>query len=108
MTKTLVNVAEDGTKTATDYAKELFKDDIKGGLSVLGAFTGAIVGCAIIAPILRDVSAYFIQKQMKKRNPGATEGPFISYTPTYMSKNMMGGVMNIANYRNAVKQGLKI
>lgn len=50
----------------TDKAIKLYKDNFKSGAGVLGAFVGAVVGCAIITPVIRDVSAYFVQKKMDK------------------------------------------
>jgi len=53
----------------TDDAIKAYKETFKSGFGVLGAFIGAIIGCAILTPIIRDISAYAIQKHMKKKNP---------------------------------------
>lgn len=63
----------------TDYAKNLFKDNVKAGMGVMGAFIGAVVGCAIITPIIRDVSAYIVQKQIEKNNPELKDKPYRPY-----------------------------
>ena len=64
---------------ATDKAKELFKDTFKSGFGVLGAFIGAVVGCAILTPVIRDVSAWAIQKIREKNNPELKELPYKPY-----------------------------
>ncbi|MBR1618059.1 hypothetical protein IJ670_07905 [bacterium] len=63
----------------TQKAHEIFKEDVKGGASVLGAFAGAIIGCGILTPIIRDVSAYFIQKKMEQNNPELKAKPYRPY-----------------------------
>ena len=60
----------------TEAAKEFYKDNTKAAVGVAGAFFGAVVGCAIITPIIRDVSAYFVQKNMEKKNPKMKEEPY--------------------------------
>ena len=56
-----------------------YKDTIKGAASVTGAFIGVIVGYGILSPIIRDVSAYFVQKHMEKKNPKYKEAPYRPY-----------------------------
>ena len=63
----------------TDKAKELFKKSFKSGFGVAGAFIGAVVGCAILTPIIRDVSAYFVQKRLEKNNPEMKDKPYKPY-----------------------------
>ncbi len=63
----------------TKEAIDNFKSNLKGGAGVLGAFTGAVVGCAVLTPIIRDVSAYFVQKHMEKKNPSMQTKPFRPY-----------------------------
>lgn len=76
------NLAEglkEGTIAITQEAKNLYKNNLKGGASVLGAFIGAVVGCGIVTPIIRDVSAYFVQKRMESKNPALKEKPYQPY-----------------------------
>lgn len=75
MKATLKN--EDGS--LTQYAKDSFKGSIADGLGVVGAFIGAVVGCAIITPILRDVSAYVVQKAREAKNPSLKDKPYRPY-----------------------------
>lgn len=63
----------------TAEAIDSFKSNLKGGAGVLGAFAGAVVGCAVLTPIIRDVSAYFVQKHMEKTNPGMQSKPYRPY-----------------------------
>ena len=56
-----------------------YKDNIKGAASVMGAFIGVVVGYGILSPIIRDVSAYFIQKHMEKKNPSYKDKPYRPY-----------------------------
>lgn len=63
----------------TDKAKELYKDSIKSGFGVMGAFIGAVIGSAILTPILRDISAYIVQKHMEKKNPSLKDKPYMPY-----------------------------
>ena len=75
MKKTLKN--DDGS--LTNYAKQMFREDVRNGFSVVGAFIGAVVGCAVITPILRDVSAYAVQKIRESRNPSLKNKPYMPY-----------------------------
>lgn len=68
---------KDGALTKEGIEK--FKESVKGGAGVLGAFTGAVVGCAILTPIIRDVSAYFVQKHMEKGNPEMSKKEYKPY-----------------------------
>ena len=63
----------------TTKAQELFKKSFKSGFGVAGAFIGAVVGCAILTPIIRDVSAYFVQKHLEKNNPEMKDKPYRPY-----------------------------
>ncbi len=63
----------------TEYAHKLFKNNIKDGFGVFGAFVGAVVGCAIITPILRDVSAYIVQKVRESKDPSLKDKPYRPY-----------------------------
>ncbi len=80
----------DGGKPS-QYAQNLFKDNIKSGMGVLGAFIGAVIGCAIITPIIRDISAYFVQKRMEKHNPDLQNKPYMPYfDPSHLKVNIHG------------------
>ena len=70
---------KDSNGEITGYAKRMFGSNIRNGLGVIGAFVGAVVGCAIITPILRDVSAYAVQKWREKRNPELQSKPYSPY-----------------------------
>jgi len=63
----------------TDAARNLFKTNFKSGFGVLGAFIGAVIGSAILTPIIRDISAYFVQKEMEKKNPSLKDKPYMPY-----------------------------
>ncbi len=63
----------------TPEAITTYKADKVAGAGVLGAFVGAVVSCAILTPIIRDVSAYFVQKMMEKRNPEMSQKPYRPY-----------------------------
>ena len=68
---------KDGAPTANAISE--YKDVIKGCGSVLGAFIGVIIGCGILTPIFRDVSAYFVKKHMEKKNPKLKDIPYRPY-----------------------------
>ena len=72
-------VVVDSDGTVSDKAKDLFKSSFKSGFGVAGAFIGAVVGCAILTPIIRDISAYFVQKRLEKNNPEMKEKPSKPY-----------------------------
>lgn len=63
----------------TKEAISRYKDKTVAGMGVLGAFAGAVIGCAILTPIIRDVSAYFVQKKMEKNNPSLQNKPYRPY-----------------------------
>ncbi|MBR2069329.1 MAG: hypothetical protein IJ877_06160 [Candidatus Gastranaerophilales bacterium] len=56
-----------------------YKDNIKGCASVAGALIGVVVGYGVLSPIIRDVSAYFVQKHMEKKNPSYKDKPYRPY-----------------------------
>ena len=56
-----------------------YKDVVKGAASVTGAFIGVVVGYGILSPIIRDVSAYIVQKHLEKKNPKYKEAPYRPY-----------------------------
>lgn len=63
----------------TQAAKDLYKSNFKAGFGVLGAFIGVIVGSAFLTPIIRDVSAWAIQKRREKNNPELKDKPYQPY-----------------------------
>ena len=63
----------------TDYALDLYKNNFKAGAGVLGAFIGAVVGCSILTPVIRDVSAYVVQKIREKKDPELQNKPYKPY-----------------------------
>ena len=78
---------------------------------VAGAFFGAVVGCAVLTPIIRDVSAYFVQKHMEKKNPELKEQP---YRP-YFQPTKLDGVnyakkqpLSMKSYMAFTNSGMKI
>lgn len=68
---------EDGT--LSQAAKDFYKNTNVDAAGILGAFVGAVVGSAILTPIIRDVSAYFVQKHMEKNSPELKEKPYKPY-----------------------------
>lgn len=83
------NLIKDGQ--ATDTAKELFKKNVKSGAGVIAAFAGAIIGSAIVTPIIRDISAYIVQKRIEKRNPQMSNKPYYPYfDPTHVGMGPHG------------------
>ena len=75
----------------TKEAIEAYKSDFKSGAGVLGAFIGAVVGCAVLTPLIRDVSAYFVQKRMEKTNPELAEKPYRPYfDPSHIGAGKYG------------------
>lgn len=84
----------------TTEAINLYKDNLKAGAGVLGAFIGAVVGCSILTPIIRDVSAYFVQKRMENKNPLLQDKPYRPYfDPSHIK---------LGQYKNAPKQPLNM
>lgn len=96
----------------TEAAKNLYKDNVKAGAGVLGAFVGAVVGCAIITPIIRDVSAYFVQKRMEKNNPQLKDKPFRPYfDPSHIGSGRYGRrkqPLSMTNFMAFTNGGMKI
>ena len=85
----------------TEAGKNLYKDSVKSGFGVLGAFVGAVVGCAILTPIIRDVSAYFVQKRMEKNNPKMQNEPYKQYFDPSHTK------VDLANFNRRVPLTMK-
>ncbi len=75
----------------TKAAEEAYKDNVKAAASVAGAFAGAVIGCSILTPIIRDVSAYFVQKRMEKNNPDLKNEP---HKPYYDPSRVGTGLYN--------------
>lgn len=92
----------DVAKGLTEQAKQAYKDNSIAAAGVLGAFFGAVVGCAILTPIIRDISAYFVQKHMEKKNPDLKEKPYKPYfEPTRIESVRYGNKrqpMTMKNY----------
>ena len=106
MKTTLDLKSEEGLKEAT----KLYKTNIKSGFGVLGAFVGAVVGSAILAPIIRDVSAWAVQKMREKKNPELKELPYTPYFGPLGTR--MGYVKNqplsMKNYMASVGGNMKV
>ena len=95
--------------SSSDAKEELFKKNMKAGAGVLGAFIGAVVGCAIITPVIRDISAYFIQKKMEKNNPELkNEPPRPYFDPSHVRINSPRKIANMREYMVSTKGSLKI
>lgn len=98
---------EDGS--ITQKAIEFYKDNSKAAAGVLGAFVGAIVGCAVLTPVIRDVSAYFVQKKMEKKNPELKDKPYKPYfEPTRIESVRYGNKkqpLSMKNYMNFTNSG---
>lgn len=76
---------------ASQKAKDLYTQNIKSGAGVLGSFIGAVVGCAILTPIIRDVTAFGVQKIMEKKNKDLKNEPYKPYfDPTHLKVNVGG------------------
>jgi len=91
MKNDLITTAKDGSEIATDLAKNEYKIDLKAGGGVLGSFAGAVIGCAILTPIIRDITAYFVQKKMEKKSPDLQNQPYRPYfDPTHLKVNVAG------------------
>ena len=63
----------------TQNALNEYMKSIKDAASVAGSLVGVVIGCAIISTIIRDVSAYFVQKHLEKKNPKYKEAPYRPY-----------------------------
>lgn len=99
--------------TITQAAIDLYKDNTKAAGGVLGAFIGAIIGCAVLTPIIRDISAYLVQKHMKKKNPNnSTDYQFIHYIdPIHVQSGRyvhQRQPLSMKNYMTLTKGNLKI
>jgi len=98
--------------TINEAAKVLYKNNTKAALGVAGAFFGAIVGCAILTPIIRDVSAYFVQKYMEKKNPEMKDKPYKPYfEPTRIESVRYGNTkkpLSLKNYMAFTNGSMKI
>lgn len=91
----------------TDYAKDLYANHAKSGAGVLGAFAGAVIGCSILTPIIRDVSAWAIQKIREKKNPEIKDEPIKPYfEPTRLNYSKYGNKpMTMKNYMAFAQNG---
>ena len=85
----------------TEAGKYLYKNSVKSGFGVLGAFIGAVVGCAILTPIIRDASAYLVQKRMEKKNPNMQNEPYQPYFDPSHTK------VDLANFNRRVPLTMK-
>ena len=94
----------------TQKAKDLYKDKAVASAGVLGAFVGAVVGCAILTPIIRDVSAYFVQKKMEKNNPNLKTEPYKPYINVGpMNANTFNRQpLTMKNYISSTSSAMKI
>lgn len=104
----------DITGEITQKAKELYKDKTIAAGSVLGAFIGAVIGCSIITPIIRDISAYAVQKIMSK---GKNEVKIIPQTnPLKVGEGMYSNAFSgtrrqpysLSSYMASTRQNMKI
>ena len=69
----------------TTEGKLLYENSLKDGAGVLGAFAGAVICCGVLTPIIRDVSAYIVQKHMERKNPALKDKPYRPYfDPTHL------------------------
>ena len=83
--QSMKNTLKNPDGSVTPAARFLYEKNVSKGLGVVGAFIGAVVGCAIITPILRDVSAYAVQKIREKNNPDLQNKPYMPYfDPTHI------------------------
>lgn len=92
----------------TQTAIESYKSNLKSGFGVLGAFIGAVVGSAILAPIIRDVSAWAIQKMREKKNPELKELPYTPYfgpLGTRMGYSTKNQPLSMKNYMTFAQGG---
>ena len=94
---------------ATETAINEFKKKIPDGASVAGAFIGAVVGCSILTPIIRDVSAYFVQKGMEKRNPQLKDVPYKPYfDPAHIESRRYGRYPSMKKYMAFTSGNMKV
>lgn len=98
----------------TSKAKELYKNNTIAAGGVLGAFIGAVVGCALITPIIRDVSAYFVQKKMDKKKAQKAEmgGVNASYHPYFETHQGAAGKqkqpLSLKNYITSTSGNMRV
>lgn len=98
----------------SENGEKLLGVNVKAGMGVMGAFIGAVVGCAILTPIIRDVSAYFIQKRMERKNPELTVKPYRPYfdpTHTKVGENSLPTPkqpLSFKNYMTYTGSSLKV
>ena len=95
----------------TQDAIDLYKNNTKAAAGVLGAFAGAVIGCSVLTPIIRDISAYFVQKGMEKRNPAYKEQPPMLYIdPTHAANNMRKNrqPLSMKNYMAFTNGNMKV
>ena len=94
----------------TEAAINEFKKQLPNGASVMGAFIGAVIGSAIITPIIRDISAYFVQKGMEKRNPHLKDVPYKPYfDPAHIESRRYGQLqIPMKNYMAFTRRGMKV
>jgi hypothetical protein len=107
MKKALLKDKETIAGGISDYAKDLYANHAKSGAGVLGAFAGAVIGCSILTPIIRDVSAWAIQKIREKKNPEIKDEPIKPYfEPTRLNYSKYGNKpLTLKNYMNFTNQG---
>lgn len=109
--KNMKNVlCADGKSVAngiTDYAKDLYANHAKSGAGVLGTLAGAVIGCSILTPIIRDVSAWAIQKIREKKNPEIKDEPIKPYfEPTRLNYSKYGNKpLTLKNYMAFTNHG---
>ena len=94
----------------TDAAKTLYKNNFKSGFGVLGAFVGAVVGSAILTPIIRDVGAWAIQKIRENKNPELKGQPYKPYiNVSSINANALDRQpLNMKNYMSSTSSTMKI
>lgn len=71
------NILKDGQPTPNALLE--YGYSVKEAASVAGSFIGVVIGCGILTTIIRDVSAYFVQKHMEKKNPSYKDAPYRPY-----------------------------
>lgn len=90
----------DTAKNITQYAQDLYSKHVKSGAGVLGAFAGAVIGCSFLTPIIRDVSAWAIQKVREKNAPQIEEKPLqtIDVSSLVVSPNIRKQPLSMKSY----------
>ena len=74
-----INVKDITKAILKSEARTEYGYSVKDAASVMGSFIGVVIGCGIIATIFRDVSAYFVQKHLEKKNPSYKDKPYRPY-----------------------------